>query len=323
MAENPPTEPPVEPVVPQARSGADSDPQPRRRKRATKPAKRASRTKSEKASAKGAEDSAPGPAGPPRKRTSRSRSTTQATAVSATTTASPEPPPPPPEPALTAEPGPEAEQKPAGTPQGSAAPGAWASAIWDAVRHLGQPPERLAQLAVAELGPRAAGWVAWLRATYPGASAAGIARLATRQAARYGWALTVLELGGPAAAPVHLSALAWVRATLALRIAAAYGHDPTDPRRADELLELLQLAPAECERPHEAALPGQAESGDALRALSRRLSAGFYLLGRFRPRRRRSPVSHAVQTYLSVSDQIDGLDGLAHRAVLRYRSRQP
>lgn len=210
--------------------------------------------------------------------------------------------------------------------RGPAAPGAWAAAIWDAVRHLGQPPERLAQLAVTELGPRAAAWVAWLRATYPDAPAGGIARLATRQAARYGWALTALELGGPVAAPVQLSALAWVRATLALRIAAAYGHDPTDPRRADELLELLQLTPAADEPSAEAAPEGGPQApdpGEPLRTVSRRLGAGLYLVGRLRPRRRGNPASRAVRTYLSASEQNDGLDRLAHRAMLRYRARQP
>ena len=289
MAENPPTDPPVEPVVPQARSAVDSDPQPRPQKRATKPTKRAPRAKAAKSAAEsaGGDASDRAAADPPRKRATRSRAAKRpATSPPTTPATAPEPPPvatgpapAPEEPALPAQPA-AAGQPSSVSSRGPAAPGAWAAAIWDA----------------------------WLRATYPDAPAGGIARLATRQAARYGWALTALELGGPVAAPVQLSALAWVRATLALRIAAAYGHDPTDPRRADELLELLQLTPAADEPSAEAAPEGGPQApdpGEPLRTVSRRLGAGLYLVGRLRPRRRGNPASRAVRTYLSASEQND------------------
>jgi hypothetical protein len=122
------------------------------------------------------------------------------------------------------------------------APGAWLAAGAEALRQPGLPPQRIAELAVAEFGPRAAAWAGWLRATYPGAPEHGIVRLAVREAHRVGRVLAAAEAGGPLAAVLGLPAAAWVRVTVVLRIAAAHGHDPADPRRAAELLDLLGLA---------------------------------------------------------------------------------
>lgn len=189
-------------------------------------------------------------------------------------------------------------------------PGAWTAAAWDAVRHLGRPPDQLAELAVADLGPRAAAWVGWLRETYPGAPAYGITRLAARQAARSGLALTALKAGGPLTVPVHLSATAWVRATLVLRIAAAHGYDPTDPRRAAELLDLLDLSPTHPGTADEAPEPGRSAG---------RIGLVAYALTWFR-RPRRTPVVTAVRLLLAASEHSDSLDRLAHRAIRRYRT---
>lgn len=368
MADNPATDQPAEPVVPHTRTAADSDGESQPRKRAAKSTKRTTRSKAGKQSTEGvtSPQAADEPAKKPRRK--RAPRAAASAVTDEVVPESPAPPPsapviaedspapadspaadslatPPDHEAVPAppsgdggdgkapDPG-EAPDRGTTTPGSGAAPrlgtapGAWAAAAWDALRRFGQPPERLAELAVAELGPRAAAWVAWLRQTYPGAPAAGIARLAARQAARYGLALTALEVGGPVAAPAYLSASAWVRASLALRIAAAYGHDPTDPRRALELLELLQLAddPAEqAEDRERLSVAGEAEQPDggrgrglSLEQAFRRLNVGLYLFGLFRPRRG-NPLNTAVRALLAASEQSDALDRLAHRAIARYR----
>lgn len=419
MAEDPTTDRPAEPVVPQTRTAADSDGEPQPRKRAAKAAKRATRSKAAKEAAEASAASSPaaGESKPHRrKRASRAVADASVTAdeLPLVVAASPsteaagagsqpaedavvastgesstdasvpaEEPAPvdgrgpadesaPTEPTPTQEPAPAPTEEAASGPAGEAeapvparrvtqspeasppergegwlstAPGEWVAAAWDAVRHFDQPPERLAELAVADLGPRAAAWVAWLRTIYPNAPAAGIARLAARQASRHGVALAALDLAGPLAAPVYLSAGAWVRATLVLRIAAAYGHDPTDPRRVRELLELLDLAdgtsdaspsrepsPVADEREPSGAASGPAPVADEdkgvldklnlLKQAGARVGVGFHLVGLlpFRRRRRRNPLGAAVRALYAASEQADDLDRLAHKAILRYRA---
>jgi hypothetical protein len=89
-----------------------------------------------------------------------------------------------------------------------------------------------------------------------------------------------------------------------LRIAAAYGHDPTDPERVAELLELLGWSPDEPERSRAAGLGWWLRSAPpVLRVLSRR----------------RSPAVGVVRILLAAGEDGDQVERLAHRAVRRYR----
>ena len=184
----------------------------------------------------------------------------------------------------------EHRQAPVGSAQSPAdlpGPGAWLEALREAWRQPGQPPRRLAGLAVAELGPRAAAWAGWVRRTYPGAPALGMARLAAQQARRQTWALAATAAAGAVSPAVHVPATAAVRATLVLRTAAAYGHDPTAPARADDLLELLGAGSV---------------AGPVLSRL-----------------RRRQSLTWAVRLLLATGAERDSLERLAHRAARRYR----
>jgi hypothetical protein len=167
---------------------------------------------------------------------------------------------------------------------------------------------------VAELGPRAAAWAVWLRATYPDPSPHGIARLAVRDARRAGWALAVAEAGGPVAVAVSLAAGAWVRGMVVLRIAAAYGHDPADPRRARELLELLGLAHPSPARPvGQPARPPVGLTQVAVRLVATRLAVRAVGL-------RGSLAAAAVRVLIAASDHPDRLSQLADRAARFYRA---
>jgi hypothetical protein len=191
-----------------------------------------------------------------------------------------------------------------------AQPEQWAAAAWDAVRRPDRPPLHLAALAVAELGPRAAAWAQWLRATYPGAPPHGLFRLATRQGAQAGRALALAGIAGTLAGPVSVPAAGWVRATVVLRIAAAYGHDPAAPERAGELLDLLGVG----------AEPGSDERGEALDQavkLARRLR--FVRFIPIRLRWRRNPLLNVPRLLINASQEADELERLAHRAARYYR----
>lgn len=194
----------------------------------------------------------------------------------------------------------------------TAIPGAWWEAAWEALRHPGQPPRRLAELAVAELGPRAAAWAAWLRRTYPDPPAYGIMRLAVQEATRAGWALALTEAGGPVMAPARLVGIAWVRATLVLRVAAAYGYDPTAPQRVDDLIEVFQLDP---EADGEAVSLARVGGGAGQLGLVRTAVTRFTL--------RKGLGAQAVRALFVASDHTDQLTKLAHRAARRYRPGRP
>jgi hypothetical protein len=185
-----------------------------------------------------------------------------------------------------------------------ALPGAWAEAAWAALREPDVPPRRLAELAVAELGPRAAAWAGWLRETYRDPPGYGIARLATHQAGRLGNALAAGAVAGPVVGPaLRLLGMAWVRATVALRIAAAYGHDPTDPRRIDDLIELLDLSQGLSGEPTR--LPrwlGPLRLLPVGVELGRRPAAGLFVL------------------FAAVGAHTEEVERLAHRAIRRYRT---
>ncbi|QSB14428.1 hypothetical protein JQS43_23540 [Natronosporangium hydrolyticum] len=194
---------------------------------------------------------------------------------------------------------------------GTVAPGVWADAAWQALQQLDQPPRRLAELAVAELGPRAAAWATWLRDRYPAAPDYGVARLATQEAVRGGRALALGAAGGPFTAPLLLPATAWVWATVILRVAAAYRQDPTDPARADDLIELLDLDPAATGEPF--SLLGFGGIAGA---------AGQQGLARFAVSRlglRRTPAAAALRVMLAAGDHSEQLTLLAHRAIRHFR----
>jgi hypothetical protein len=108
----------------------------------------------------------------------------------------------------------------------------------------GFAPELLALAAVDHLGGEARWQTAWLRATYPDASAERLSRLATARFVRQaGYRGAAAALGGPAAMLMESATLAWLQARLVLHLAAAYGHDPLDPARAAELLVLQRIHP--------------------------------------------------------------------------------
>ncbi|GGL99856.1 hypothetical protein [Micromonospora yangpuensis] len=94
------------------------------------------------------------------------------------------------------------------------------------------------------LGPGARAWADRIRAGYPEADSAGLARLATRRFVRRA------GVGGASAAtaglfaPVaELAAALWTQADLVLHLAAAHGRDPAHPDRAVELLVLTRVHP--------------------------------------------------------------------------------
>ncbi|HET8657722.1 MAG TPA: EcsC family protein [Micromonosporaceae bacterium] len=100
-------------------------------------------------------------------------------------------------------------------------------------------PELLAQTAVTEYGPQAQAWAERLRATYPGAPADGLARLAAQRYTRLARSAgAAAVLGGRLGPVAGAGVLGMLQARVVLHIAAAYGVDPTAPERVPELLAL-------------------------------------------------------------------------------------
>ncbi|MBL7262071.1 hypothetical protein [Paractinoplanes lichenicola] len=114
----------------------------------------------------------------------------------------------------------------------------WAKLLADPVH----TPELLALAAVATIGPRARAWAAATSSAYPAATPGALARLATRQFTRFG-ALTSFfgALAGSYASIALVSTRSLTDAELVLHLAAAHGLDPTDPRRAVDLLVITQV----------------------------------------------------------------------------------
>ncbi|MDQ7910755.1 hypothetical protein RB614_40310 [Phytohabitans sp. ZYX-F-186] len=108
----------------------------------------------------------------------------------------------------------------------------------------------MALAAVRAIGPQARDWAALTRATYPAATADGLARLATRRFVRMAGAGGAVSAAFGLLTPVaELTATAWAQAALVLHLAAAYEHDPLDDERAVDLLVLLGVhASAEAAR---------------------------------------------------------------------------
>jgi hypothetical protein len=118
---------------------------------------------------------------------------------------------------------------------------AWAKIVADPAHS----PELLALAAVQTIGPRAKEWADRVASLYPNAGPDSRARLAVRQFTRFGGLSTVCAAVAGSYAPLALLGTAAItHADLALHIAAAYGLDPTDERRAAELLVLTKVHPS-------------------------------------------------------------------------------
>lgn len=118
---------------------------------------------------------------------------------------------------------------------------AWAQLVADP----GHAPELLALAAVQALGPAAKEWARRTREAYPTATSHGLARLAVRQFTRFGTVGSIFGAVAGSYAPVALlGTAALTQAELVLHVAAAYGLDPGDERRAADLLVLTRVHPS-------------------------------------------------------------------------------
>jgi len=118
------------------------------------------------------------------------------------------------------------------------------SAVHEILHHPHHALELLALATVRTLGPGARDWADRLRTRYPTAPPAGLARLATRRYTRLAGIGAALSVRTGLLAPVaELASITWAEAQLALRLAAAYGHDPTVRDRAVDLLVLARVHP--------------------------------------------------------------------------------
>ncbi|MEE6259124.1 EcsC family protein [Plantactinospora sonchi] len=115
--------------------------------------------------------------------------------------------------------------------------------LWDRMKADPQyAPEHLALEAVRRLGPQARDWVERIRTWYPQLSPDEIAQLAIRKfviRARLSGAIS--GAAGLPGAVADVGVLAWTQARMVLHVAAAYGHDPTHPDRATDLLVLQRV----------------------------------------------------------------------------------
>ncbi len=110
--------------------------------------------------------------------------------------------------------------------------------LWTSVKaEPRRAPAAAALAAVRQLGRGAQQQADWLRTTYPHVDTERLAKIAHQNAlARTRWAiLASVPLAGAAGVATHST----VQARLVLELAAIFGHDATDPRRAAEALVLL------------------------------------------------------------------------------------
>jgi hypothetical protein len=194
--------------------------------------------------------------------------------------------------------------------------------------HPEQLPELLAVSAVDVLGPGAADWASRLRESYPAASADGLARLATRRYVRLAGAGGAASAAAGLFAPLAgLATLIWTRAGLVLHLAAAYGLDPADPKRAVDLLVLTEIHPDDdsARRALSVARRESADGAPALRELAGAgsrlgvplaLQAGGWLALRFTSR-----LIPGVALLAAGAAGAAGAERLAARAVTRFRTR--
>lgn len=100
--------------------------------------------------------------------------------------------------------------------------------------------ETIAKAAVAVHGPAAQQWVASKQRV--GYSQDQLARSAVRANANLArMEGAALGVGGFLTAVPDVVAMAWILARDVIFVAAAYGHDPTDPRRAAEMLVIGEI----------------------------------------------------------------------------------
>lgn len=177
----------------------------------------------------------------------------------------------------------------------------WARIVADP----GYAAEHAAREAVHRLGPEARDWVARVKDRYPAAQPDGIARLATREAARaarrHG---AVSGAAGVIGSVADAAVLARCQARVVLTIAAAYGVDPTSDERTRDLLELLRVP-----RPGQPTLAALRSAG--------RLGAGFAV---------RRFASRAMPFGAAVVGAIQGgrsMKDVAVRATAYYRGIRP
>jgi hypothetical protein len=149
---------------------------------------------------------------------------------------------------------------------------AWAKLVADP----GHTPELLALAAVQTIGPRAQEWAQRTRESYPNAAPESLARLAQEQFTRFGSVGSLFAAVAGSYAPVALLASnALTYAELILHIAAAYGIDPADERRAADLLVLAGVHPG-----HEDAEAALAAARQPAYEDDTTLSAAVWRLGR-------------------------------------------
>lgn len=142
----------------------------------------------------------------------------------------------------------------------------------------GYAPELLAIAAVETLGPVAKAWNQRVRATYPSATPEGLARLATQEYRRLaGVGVGVAAAPGLLAPLAGATTLTWAQASLVLRLAAAYGLDPTHPDRAVDLLVLSRVHPSD-ETARAALTAAQSATAHSLQPLHP-AEVGFRLAG--------------------------------------------
>lgn len=204
------------------------------------------------------------------------------------------------------------------------------SAALRVLDHPGRAPELVALAAVEVLGPFAWTWAERLRATYPEAGPDGLARLATQRFTRRAAAGGALAAGTGVFAPVaEVAAAAWVHASVVLHVAAAYGHDPTDPERAVDLLVLTGVHP---DAPSARAALDEVDTESPVDAppLRRLAEAGRRLAG---------PFANRFTGWLAVRLAVRGMPGaaslaaavgcsasvhrLSARAIARFRAADP
>ena len=190
-------------------------------------------------------------------------------------------------------------------------------------------PEVLAVAAVDRLGDTARRRVAWYAVRYPGVGADAVSRAITREfvrrARRQGFAAGV---AGPVGLLIEAAGVNWLQAKLVLHLAAAYGHDPLDRRRAAELLVLqrvhgsIEAAEAAIRAAEQESGAGRAGRGAVLSRLSgplaRAMGGGLLQAAAARFARRLVPGAGAVLGSVAAARSTEML---AARAVRYYRRR--
>jgi hypothetical protein len=192
--------------------------------------------------------------------------------------------------------------------------------------HPGYAPELLALAAVDALGAGAQAWAERSRETYPAATPDGLARLAARRFVRLAGASGAASAAAGVFAPLaELAGVAWTHAGLVLHLAAAYGHEPTHPDRAADLLVLTQVHPDdETARGALAAAREAPDAGDL--PLHRAAEAGWRLAaplaaqtGGWLALRLAARLLPGAAMLAAAAGNSAAAQRLAARAVVRYR----